>query len=202
MPGTPLLLHACCGPCSLEPLRVLREQGFLPTIVYVNPNLQPRDEYVRRLETLRAWASGENVEVVEGPYEAERWEREVARYGTNRLARCQACYRLRLEGAATLAAELGCAHMSTTLAVSPYQLFDACGGELGRICARAGLTAVWQDFRPLYPQATTRAKELGLYRQNYCGCRFSAAEAALERCQAREARTLQRDLGRAAALRG
>lgn len=197
MSGTPLLLHACCGPCSLEPLRVLREQGFLPTIVYVNPNIQPHDEYVRRLETLRAWAEGENVEVVEGPYEAERWEREVARYGTNRLARCQACYRLRLEGAATLAAELGCAHMSTTLAVSPYQLFDACGTELGRICARAGLTAVWQDFRPLYPQATTRAKELGLYRQNYCGCRFSAAEAALERCQAREARTLQRDLGRA-----
>ena len=197
MSGTPLLLHACCGPCSLEPLRVLREQGFLPTIVYVNPNIQPRDEYVRRLETLRAWAVGENVEVVEGPYEAERWEREVARYGTNRLARCQACYRLRLEGAATLAAELGCAHMSTTLAVSPYQLFDACGGELGRICSRAGLTAVWQDFRPLYPQATARAKELGLYRQNYCGCRFSAAEAALERCQAREARTLQRDLGRA-----
>lgn len=197
MSGTPLLLHACCGPCSLEPLRVLREQGFLPTIVYVNPNIQPHDEYVRRLETLRAWAAGENVEVVEGPYETERWEREVARYGTNRLARCQACYRLRLEGAATLAAELGCAHMSTTLAVSPYQLFDACGAELGRICARAGLTAVWQDFRPLYPQATTRAKELGLYRQNYCGCRFSAAEAALERCQAREARTLQRDLGRA-----
>ena len=197
MSGTPLLLHACCGPCSLEPLRVLREQGFLPTIVYVNPNIQPYDEYVRRLETLRAWAAGENVEVVEGPYEAERWEREVARYGTNRLARCQACYRLRLEGAATLAAELGCAHMSTTLAVSPYQLFDACGTELGRICARAGLTAVWQDFRPLYPQATTRAKELGLYRQNYCGCRFSAAEAALERCQAREARALQRDLGRA-----
>ena len=197
MSGTPLLLHACCGPCSLEPLRVLREQGFLPTIVYVNPNIQPRDEYVRRLETLRVWAAGENVEVVEGPYEAERWEHEVARYGTNRLARCQACYRLRLEGAATLAAELGCAHMSTTLAVSPYQLFDACGAELGRICARAGLTAVWQDFRPLYPQATTRAKELGLYRQNYCGCRFSAAEAALERCQAREARTLQRDLGRA-----
>lgn len=197
MSGTPLLLHACCGPCSLEPLRVLREQGFLPTIVYVNPNIQPHDEYVRRLETLRAWAAGENVEVVEGPYEAERWEREVARYGTNRLARCQVCYRLRLEGAATLAAELGCAHMSTTLAVSPYQLFDACGTELGRICARAGLTAVWQDFRPLYPQATTRARELGLYRQNYCGCRFSAAEAALERCQAREVRTLQRDLGRA-----
>ena len=67
MSGTPLLLHACCGPCSLEPLRVLREQGFLPTIVYVNPNIQLHDEYVRRLETLRAWAARENVEVGEGP---------------------------------------------------------------------------------------------------------------------------------------
>lgn len=200
MSGTPLLLHACCGPCSLEPLRVLREQGFLPTIVYVNPNIQPHTEYVRRLETLRAWAAGECVEVVEGPYEPERWEREVARYGVNRRARCQACYRLRLEGAARLACELGCAHMSTTLAVSPYQLFEACGTELEKVCVQTGLTAVWQDFRPLYPQATTRAKELGLYRQNYCGCRFSAAEAALERCQAREARTLQRNLGRADAL--
>ena len=197
MSGTRLLLHACCGPCSLEPLRVLREQGFFPTIVYVNPNIQPYDEYVHRLETLRAWAAQEGVDVVEGPYDPDRWEREAGRYGTNRLARCAACYRMRLEGAASLAAELGCAHMSTTLAVSPYQLFEICGAELERVCTRSGLTCVWQDFRPLYPQATRRAKELGLYRQNYCGCRFSAAEAALERCEARDARTLQRDVERA-----
>lgn len=202
MADKPLLLHACCGPCSLEPVRVLREQGFLPTIVYANSNIQPYEEYCRRLETLRAWAAQERLEVVEGPYEPGRWEREVGRYGTNRLARCRACYRMRLAGAASLAGRLGLPAMSTTLAVSPYQLFDACGQELGRACAQAGLGVVWQDFRPLYPKATARAKELGLYRQNYCGCRFSAAEAALERCQARDARTLQRDVGRACDLVG
>ena len=30
------------------------------------------------------------------------------------------------------------------------------------------------------------SRALGMYRQNYCGCRFSAAEAALERHEARD----------------
>ena len=194
-----MLLHACCGPCSLEPARVLTEQGFRITIAYVNPNIQPDEEYARRLETLRAWAAPEGIDVVEGPCDREAWEREAGRYGTNRPARCAACYEIRLRAAADMAAQGGYDCLSTTLAVSPYQLFDACGAALARQAARAGIQAVWQDFRPLYPEAMRRAKELGLYRQNYCGCRFSAAEAALERCQARDARTLQRDVGRALA---
>ncbi len=45
LPGTPLLLHACCGPCSLEPLKLLREEGFEPTICWTNPNIQPIEEH-------------------------------------------------------------------------------------------------------------------------------------------------------------
>ena len=96
-----------------------------------------------------------------------------------------------------MACELGYTHLSTTLAVSPYQLFEACGKALGDVCAARGLTPVWEDFRPWYPQATERSKQLGMYRQNYCGCRFSAAEAALERVEAREARRIDRDVVRA-----
>ena len=198
--GLPLLLHACCGPCSLEPSRVLREQGFLPHIVYVNPSIQPYSEYLRRLETLRGWASREGIEVLEGPYEPQQWEREVGVWGTNRHVRCAMCYRLRLRTAARMAADMGYTALSTTLAVSPYQLFDACGDALARVCAQYGLTRVWEDFRPLYAKATSDAKALGLYRQNYCGCRFSAAEAALERCEARTTRTVARDIDRARRL--
>lgn len=195
---TPLLLHACCGPCSLEPVRILREQGYDIAIAYVNPNIQPAGEYAHRLDTLRVWASEAGVPVVEGPCDRAAWEREVARWGTNRPARCAACYRLRLREAARMASEAGFGHISTTLAVSPYQLFEACGRELAAAAAERGLTPVWQDFRPYYPQATTRSKELGMYRQNYCGCRFSAAEAALERTQVREDRRMRRDVERAA----
>ena len=51
---TPLLLHACCGPCSIEPVELLRREGFEPTICWTNPNIQPMAEHDRRLATLRA----------------------------------------------------------------------------------------------------------------------------------------------------
>ena len=191
------MLHACCGPCSLEPTRILREEGWQITICYVNPNIAPPAEYARRLDTLRAWASGEGVEVVEGACDRAAWERLVAPQGMRREARCEACYRLRLREAARVAQARGCDALATTLAVSPYQLLDACNRQLVRAAASAGLTALPRDFRAHYPEATRRSRELGMYRQNYCGCRFSAAEAALERTEGRDARRRERDAARA-----
>ena len=42
---------------------------------------------------------------------------------------------------------------------------------------------LFEDYRPFYDEATHRSRELGMYRQNYCGCRFSDAEAAAERAE-------------------
>jgi predicted adenine nucleotide alpha hydrolase (AANH) superfamily ATPase len=95
-----------------------------------------------------------------------------------------------------MAAELGFEHVSTTLAVSPYQLFDVCTDELVTLAHAHGLRPVVRDFRPEYPQATRRSRELGMYRQNYCGCRFSAAEAAIERHEARDMRAAERERAR------
>lgn len=90
----------------------------------------------------------------------------------------------------------GFSHIATTLAVSPYQLFDTCNDVLERLAAAHGLTPVVRDFRPWYPQATQRSRELGMYRQNYCGCRFSAAEAALDRARLREERKAAKEAAR------
>lgn len=190
---TPLALHACCGPCSLEPVRLLREQGFEPTIIWTNPNIQPVAEHDRRLATLMAWADEvAHVKVILAGDERDAWEAAVAPYGLNRRARCRACYALRLGEACRVAAERGFSHVSTTLAVSPYQLFDDCGELLEKTARAHGLTPVWQDFRPFYPEATRESRELGMYRQNYCGCRFSAAEACMERHAARDERKRQK----------
>lgn len=189
MGRTALLLHACCGPCSLEPVRLLRAEGFEPTICWTNPNIQPLSEHELRLDTLKAWARDvAQVEVIVAGDDREGWERAVAPRGFDREARCRACYALRLAESCRVARERGLAHISTTLAVSPYQLFDSCAEVLGALAKAHGLTAVWRDFRPRYPEATRRSRELGMYRQNYCGCRFSAAEAAIERHEARDAR--------------
>ena len=94
---TPLALHACCGPCSLEPVRLLREQGFEPTIIWTNPNIQPVSEHLRRLDTLRSWAADvAHVDVIVAGDDRAAWERSVAPHGMDRHARCRACYALSL----------------------------------------------------------------------------------------------------------
>lgn len=239
------LLHACCGPCSLEPSRILREQGHDLTIFYANSNIAPSEEYARRLDTLRSWAGQEGIAVQEGSYDQQQWEKTAGRIGAaaldearqrlleksgggeadeasaangafglggfgthgeltleqaaalavdpeKRAARCRACYRSRLQEAARCAAEQGFEALSTTLAVSPYQYSDIIQEELQRAAAQAGLTAVFQDFRPFYPEATRRSRALGMYRQNYCGCLLSYTEAEAERAQRKAERKAKR----------
>ena len=190
-----ILLHACCGPCSLEPVRLLREEGHDLTIRYTNPNIHPQDEYARRLDTLLAWAHEEDIPVVEGPYDADRWHVEVGAgwlHDGNREARCRACYRMRLEESARYAAENGFEALATTLTVSPYQYTFTIAEELERACGPYGLEPVFHDYRPYYHNATLRSKALGMYRQNYCGCAYSNAEARQEREERKAAREAEK----------
>ncbi len=208
-----LLLHACCGPCSLEPIRLLRATGREPVVFYANSNIHPVEEYRHRLSTLRSWAEGEDVAVIEGTYDPSAWEEAVKRVGatspircpssaaegnpaaaTERKERCRACYRLRFREAAAYAAANGYDTLGTTLSVSPYQFTDVIREELEDAARQAGIQALFEDYRPYYDEATRRSREGGMYRQNYCGCRFSKVEAADERA----ARKRQRDEDRAA----
>ena len=173
---------------GLEPVRLLREEGFEPTICWTNPNIQPRDEWQRRLDELRRWCADGDIELIEAGEDRERWEAGVAPLGADRPRRCRACYALRLAEACRVAQERGFEFVGTTLAVSPYQLFETCNDVLERLAAARGLTPVIRDFRPYYPEATRRSRELGMYRQNYCGCRFSAVEAAMDRARIRDER--------------
>lgn len=185
---TRLLLHACCAPCSLEPVRLLIEEGFEPVICWSNPNIQPRAEHDRRLEELRRWARGQELPLIEAGDDRAAWDRGVAPCGADRMRRCRACYALRLTEACRVARREGIEHIATTLAVSPYQLLDTCNDVLEKLTRAHGLTPVLRDFRPWYPEATRRSRELEMYRQSYCGCRFSAAEASLDRARMREER--------------
>ena len=249
-----MLLHACCGPCSLEPSRILREEGHEITIFYANSNIAPDGEYAHRLETLRSWAESAGFAVSEAVCDRDAWQRTAGRIGEaaleearervaggwsschiveatggpspvtsgesrgfgrfgeltldeaaalavdpeKRAARCRACYRLRLEEAAQRAAEGGFEALSTTLAVSPYQYTDIIREELERAAAQAGVRAVFEDFRPFYPEATRRSRELGMYRQNYCGCAISDLEASAERAERKAERKAQHEAERAA----
>lgn len=199
-----LLLHACCGPCSIEPVRLLKEAGHDISIYYANSNIAPADEYAHRLATLRAWAAEADVPVIEGAYDPEAWERTAGRVGAapmgsaKREARCRACYRLRLEETARAAAEGGFDGIGTTLSVSPYQYTEVIREEVERAAKRAGVEGVFEDFRPYYDEATRESRALGMYRQNYCGCAYSDEEAAEERAERKEERRAKKAAERAA----
>lgn len=200
--GKRMLLHACCGPCSLEPTRIFADEGVDFAIHYANSNIFPPEEYAHRLATLAEHVSGpRDIELVEGDYDPDAWEREVAVHGTDREARCRACYRLRFEETARVAAARGFDAISTTLTISPYQFTDVIIEELEAAAGRHGLTADARDFRDRYQEATRVSREKGMYRQNYCGCRFSIAEAEEQRKAAKARRAEKKRLRTAARLR-
>lgn len=180
-----VLLHACCGPCLLEPLDALSVLHEV-TVCYANPNITPAEEYARRRDTLSEYADRAGIEWFELPYEPGRWAAAVV--GLDRPERCRACYRLRLGLVAEEAARRGFDAIATTLTVSPYQDIEGINAAGEQACADVGMGYLAADFRERYLDATRRSRELGMYRQNYCGCAPSMAEAEAERAARKAAR--------------
>jgi predicted adenine nucleotide alpha hydrolase (AANH) superfamily ATPase len=184
---TRLALHACCGPCLLEPLDALLAEAGEVVIVFSNSNIHPGEEYARRRDTLLAYATQRGIRTVALPYRPDEWSGAVAE-ANSKEERCAACYRLRLQATADWAAEHECDAMATTLTVSPYQDPERIRAEAERAAVLAGIAYVGRDFRERYHAATARSRELGMYRQNYCGCAMSEAEARIEREERKAAR--------------
>lgn len=186
-----LMLHACCAPCLLEPWDALSAEHDV-RVVYANPNIHPRSEYERRRDTLFEWAAAQGIPVDEMAYEPESWDAAVAGLEDRPGERCRACYRLRLGMAASRAAELGYDAVATTLTVSPWQDPEGIREAGEAACAEHGVAFMPTDFRERYPEASRRSRELGMYRQNYCGCRYSDAEAEQQRVRRRAERAARK----------
>ncbi|MEN6429822.1 MAG: epoxyqueuosine reductase QueH [Coriobacteriales bacterium] len=194
-------LHACCGPCLIEPLDALLSAHDV-TIVYANPNIHPLSEYRRRRDVLLEYAAGRGIEVVEVPYDPAMWLEATAGLWSDPPRRCRACFDLRLKLTADVAKARGLRALATTLTVSPYQDPDAVREAAQSAAAAAGLAYAGEDYRDRYPQATRRSRELGMYRQNYCGCLLSEIEAERDRERRRQERRARRGHERSSSLPG
>lgn len=176
-----LLIHVCCGPCSIGPTRQLAEQGHEITAYFNNPNIHPLLEFRRRLKAVKVLSDrlgpsepGFAEPVIEEDYGLDRFLREVHAGGAP--GRCERCYEMRLAAAARKARELNHDGFTTTLLISPHQQHDrllAIGRTLGE---REGVEFFYSDFRPLFEASRAVAKKLMLYSQSYCGCIFSEYE--------------------------
>ena len=172
-----LLLHSCCAPCSSYVLEYLT-QYFDITVFYYNPNISPESEYRHRVDEIQRLISEmcPQVGFIEGKYEPERFF-EMAKRG----ARCLKCCRMRLEEAAIAARQSGSDYFTTTLSISPQKdsmVLNAIGKEISGLY---GVPYLYSDFKKRggYKRSTELSAKFSLYRQNYCGCVYSKAEAAM-----------------------
>lgn len=168
-----LLLHTCCGPCFLGTYENLKASDFEITNYFHNPNIWPEEEYQRRKENLKKVTAEIGSEFIEGEYLPGEHAVAIRGLESEFPGRCLECYRIRLEKTAQYAKENGYDFFSTTLLVSPYQQHEALK-EIGeKIGKQIGVPFCYQDFRPGYRAGQTKAKELEIYRQKYCGCKYS-----------------------------
>ena len=182
--GTPsLLLHSCCGPCSSYVLEVL-SQHFNVTVLYFNPNIYPESEYLKRLAEQIKIIDGmpfENpVRLMECAYDENEFLSAAEGFENEREggARCEKCFRLRMKKTALLAKENDFDFFTTTLSVSPHKnapLLNKIGEELSE---EYGIKYLYGDFKKKegYKRSIELSAQYDLYRQNYCGCRFSLRE--------------------------
>ena len=171
-----LLLHACCGPCSMYPVDFLKESGRELDLFWFNPNIHPQFEWNRRLENLQKAADHYGVKLIaEGECREDYWK--SGEYLNEFNTRCLMCYDVRLDAAAKFASENGYDAFSTTLLVSPYQNHEAIIDAGKRKSEKYHIDFEYHDFREGFRKGQNMARDIGLYRQKYCGCIFSLDES-------------------------
>ena len=182
-PGTKLLLHACCAPCSSA---VLERLGniFEITILYYNPNITDENEYNKRLNEvknfIKQFKTKYKISIIDGRYDINDFL-DIAKGLENepeRGKRCYKCYNLRLEETAKVAEKEGFPYFTTTLSLSPYKnsnWINEIGEDLNN---KYNSTYLYSDFKKKngYKRSIELSKEYNLYRQNYCGCIYSKKE--------------------------
>ena len=175
-----LLMHSCCAPCSSYCLEYLSNY-FRITVFYYNPNIYPDEEYYKRVEEQKYFIerlpAKYPISFMEGEYDKQRFYEmakglEDCKEGGER---CFKCYELRLRESAEMAKELGMDYFTTTLSISPYKVSSWINEIGGILESKYGVKYLYADFKKKngYKRSLELSSEYGLYRQDYCGCKYS-----------------------------
>jgi predicted adenine nucleotide alpha hydrolase (AANH) superfamily ATPase len=151
--------------------KALLSDDVLITGYFFNPNIHPQEELERRIDALKVYSSIKMFDsvIIEG-YDIDLFRKEVVDKAGDR---CRNCYSLRIEATARFARQNGYDCFSTTLLISPFQRHDLvkmAGKEASR---KYGVGFYYDDLRSFYPDSVKISRQLGLYRQKYCGCYIS-----------------------------
>jgi hypothetical protein len=166
-----LLLHICCAPCAIMPISILKSEFDIVGLFY-NPNIHPYKEYLDRLSSVKKLSEDFDIFIIYEKYDYEEFLSElILNNDISEPTRCEICYRKRLEMTNNIAKKIGIRYVSTTLLYSIYQKHGLIKEIAEYVIKDAGF--LYRDFRPYYREGVIKSKEMGYYRQKYCGCIFS-----------------------------
>ena len=165
------------------PARELIRAGHAVTGWFYNPNIHPLAEYLRRREGAREVARTHGIPLLfpvqestdsagKTEYHAETWCREALSVPE----RCTYCRESRFAGVARAAKALGFDAFCSSLLYSRRQNHEGMREAGEKASSETGAYFFYQDFRPFWQEGIAASKELGIYRQQYCGCVFSEEE--------------------------
>lgn len=182
-----ILLHICCAPDATASFERLRSEynvvGF-----FHNPNIHPEQEYKKRMRSAQKVADRMGFELVIPPYRPEEWLQEVKGLEAEpeKGKRCEICYRFNLHATALKASELRIPYFTTTLSISPHKNSELIFSIAKEAAMGLEVEFLQENFKKKdgFKRSLELAGELELYRQNYCGCRFSKRDPALEETDA------------------
>jgi predicted adenine nucleotide alpha hydrolase (AANH) superfamily ATPase len=171
-----ILMHICCAPCAVFPIKYLKANHpeYAVYGYFYNPNIHPYQEFARRLETLKNFSPIADFELITNEsYGLEYFLDEVINDKENR---CNICYEMRLKSTAALAKKEGFDAFTTTLLISPYQNHERIIETAEKIAQEEKIKFCYFDFRAGWQEGVDISRELKMYRQPYCGCIFSEME--------------------------
>jgi len=174
-----VLLHICCAPDSTAVYERL-SPDFEVFGFFHNPNIHPASEFRKRLTETRKVALELGFSLIAPAFDPGSWNRAVQGLEEEPEGgdRCAVCFRFNLRAAARKAQELGIPFFTTTLTISPHKDAERIlkiGRESG---SEFGVSFLRENFkkRDGFMRSLELSRDLELYRQNYCGCRFSLAK--------------------------
>lgn len=174
-----LLLHSCCGPCSSYVLSALTDY-FDITVYFYNPNVYPNEEYNKRLKEqikLINEMNNNKIDIAETFYDDEDYYAYIKGHEKDLEGgtRCHLCYFYRMEKTCIYAKENNYDYFTTTLSVSPYKNSKVLN-EIGKsLEEQYNVKYLYSDFKKKdgYKKSIELSKKYDLYRQDYCGCKYS-----------------------------
>lgn len=172
-----ILVHACCAPCSSEVINELYKHGDV-TIYYYNPNIYPYEEYIKRWDQFEKLPF--DIEYINGEYNEDIYLNLVNDVKNQKEGsiRCYKCYEFRIKETARYAKEHNFDYFTTTLSISPYKNSKWINELCEKYSKEYNVEFIYSDFKKNdgYKKSIVLSKENNLYRQEYCGCRYSLIE--------------------------